>query len=468
MPVVLEDGRLSASNAAVDTLGDGGGRLRAETCTCCMKKTSADQKVGLELGTSKDERWLLITKIHPGSLAHAHSVVRPGAKLLEISVGGVVHRNPDVQQAARLISEGVGEILLTIMPLLDRYGFVVDVQDYTTGMATREHVRVENEELRKWQKRVINAKAWQDYTERKPEKLRQRIRDGVPDAVRGFVWKAIAAARAKLGFRQAGLYQGLALREDGNEADRVQIDKDVPRTMTGHIFFRGDGSNGQASLTRLLRAYAAYNPTLGYTQGMSSYAAVLLLYMSEEDAFWVFATLMEHCGLLGLFVPGFPLLHTYYDRWMHLFKKRLPKLAAHVSAESSAFILGEAMDYEAMAKEGDAMRFMLPSLYTTDWFQTMFVGGNCPAPSSLAPRIMDNILLDGNISIVFSLGLALIDSQKKQLLKLQQDKLAQQLKTICNQCGPSNELMDRAYRMDIREKHIGSADAAQSSQAHDG
>ena len=109
---------------------------------------------------------------------------------------------------------------------------------------------------------------------------------------------------------------------------------------------------------------------------------------------------MEHCGLLGLFAPGFPLLHTYYDRWMQLFKKRLPKLAAHVSAETSAFIMGEAMDYDAMAKEGDAMRFMLPSLYTTDWFQTMFVGGNCPAPSSLAPRIMDNILLDGNISIV--------------------------------------------------------------------
>ena len=177
---------------------------------------------------------------------------------------------------------------------------------------------------------------------------------------------------------------------------------------------------------------------------------------------------MEHCGLLGIFVPGFPLLFTYYDRWMHLFKKRLPKLAAHVSAESSAFIMGEAMDYDAMAKEGDAMRFMLPSLYTTDWFQTMFVGGNCPAPSSLAPRIMDNILLDGNISIVFSLGLALVGLQQKQLLKLQQDKLAQQLKTICNQCGPSNELMDRAYRMNIREKHIGSAAAAQSSQARDG
>eukprot|EP00908_Phaeocystis_cordata_P013620 Transcript_24685.p1 GENE.Transcript_24685~~Transcript_24685.p1 ORF type:complete len:237 (+),score=123.93 Transcript_24685:1086-1796(+) len=224
--------------------------------------------------------------------------------------------------------------------------------------------------------------------------------------------------------------------------------------MTGHIFFKGNGSKGQAALTQLLRAYAAYNPTLGYTQGMSSYAAVLLLYMSEEDAFWVFATLMEHCGLLGLFSDGFPLLHHYYDKWEELFKKQVPKLAAHVSKETSAFIgIGEG-DYEAMAREDDPTRFMLPSLYTTDWFQTMFVGGNFPAPSSLAPRIMDNILLDGNIAIVFSLGLALMAQHKKKLLKLQQEGLAEQLKTICNQCGNTAELMERAYQMNIREKHI--------------
>ena len=86
--------------------------------------------------------------------------------------------------------------------------------------------------------------------------------------MRGFVWKAIAAARATPGFRENGLYQTLALRDDLNEADRVQtnpnpkpnptpnpkpkpnpnqadrvqIDKDVPRTMTGHIFFQVGGA----------------------------------------------------------------------------------------------------------------------------------------------------------------------------------------------------------------------------------
>lgn len=479
----------SAASAAPAASEDLEGPLRAETCTCCINKSSAETKVGIEFGNSKDGRFLLITAVHPGSLADAHSELRPGAKLLDVMVDGQLHRDPDVQEAATLIGGAVGEVQLTVMPLLDRFGFVVDLENFTTVMVTRDQARFENQELRKWQKRVSSAKAWQRYSTKKPEKLRQvplhrpsppshkpsrtlttlrttdtlactnrhasqRIRDGVPDAVRGFVWKAIAAARAPSGFRQDGLYAQLALREGTNSAAWIQIDKDVPRTMTGHIFFRGNGSQGQAALTRVLRAYAAYNPTLGYTQGMSSYAAVLLLYMSEEDGFWVFATLMQECGLVGLFSDGFPLLHHYYDRWEAVFKKQLPKLATHVSRQISGFLgLGDG-DYEALEREGDRTRFMLPSLYTTDWFQTMFVGGNYPAPSALAPRIMDNILLDGNIAIIFSLGLALVGQHKKALLKLDQDVLASKLKTICSECGNTNALMDSAYVMNIREKHI--------------
>lgn len=444
----------SAALAAPAASEDLEGPLRAETCTCCINKSSAETKVGIEFGNSKDGRFLLITAVHPGSLADAHSELRPGAKLLDVMVDGQLHRDPDVQEAATLIGGAVGEVQLTVMPLLDRFGFVVDLENFTTVMVTRDQARFENQELRKWQKRVSSAKAWQRYSTKKPEKLRQRIRDGVPDAVRGFVWKAIAAARAPSGFRQDGLYAQLALREGTNSAAWIQIDKDVPRTMTGHIFFRGNGSQGQAALTRVLRAYAAYNPTLGYTQGMSSYAAVLLLYMSEEDGFWVFATLMQECGLVGLFSDGFPLLHHYYDRWEAVFKKQLPKLATHVSRQVCGFLgLGDG-DYEALEREGDRTRFMLPSLYTTDWFQTMFVGGNYPAPSALAPRIMDNILLDGNIAIIFSLGLALVGQHKKALLKLDQDVLASKLKTICSECGNTNALMDSAYVMNIREKHI--------------
>merc|ERR1740130_2157131 len=128
----------------------------------------------------------------------------------------------------------------------------------------------------------------------------------------------------------------------------------------------------------MLRAYAAYRPSLGYTQRMSSYASVLLLYMSEEDAFWVFATLMEHCGLCGLFEDGFPLVHAYYDCWESLLRHAKPKLHAHIHKELGGFMGLDDLNYEAARKEGDAMRYMIPSFYTTEWFQTMLVGGDKP------------------------------------------------------------------------------------------
>lgn len=199
-------------------------------------------------------------------------------------------------------------------------------------------VRFENAQLVKWQKRAATPRAWQEYAERKPEKLRKRIRAGVPDAVRGFVWKLLAAARAPPDWRQQGVYHKLCSKEDGPENAFLQIDKDVPRTMTEHIYFRSVGKTGQDALRRVLRAYACFHPQLGYTQGMSSYAAVLLLYMTEEDAFWTFATLMQHCGLVGLFEEGFPLLFSHYDTWQQLLSKHHSRLDKHIKKEVLGFL----------------------------------------------------------------------------------------------------------------------------------
>jgi hypothetical protein len=254
--------------------------------------------------------------VTPNTLAHVHSELKSGAKLLDIHANGEMHRKPSLQQAVILISTSVGDLHLTIMPILDRYGFIVSEEESLSTVVTREMIRYENAQVRKWQKRAATPEAWQEYARRKPGKLRARIRAGIPEPVRGFVWKLMAAGRAPEDFRREGLYASLVIKEDGPHAKSFsQIDKDVPRTMTEHIYFRSEGKEGQAALTRLLRAYAALNPELGYTQGMSSYAAVLLLYMTEEDAFWTFATLMQHCGLSGLFTDGFPYLNHCYDTW---------------------------------------------------------------------------------------------------------------------------------------------------------
>ena len=92
--------------------------------------------------------------------------------------------------------------------------------------------------------------------------------------------------------------------------------------------------------------------------------------------------------------------------------------------------------------------------------QAMLVGGEAPAPCSLAPRIMDNILLDGNISIIFSLGLAMLSRKQRALMKQSQETLAATLKSLPMHVDDIEALLLTAYDYNIKDKHISGARAA--------
>jgi USP6 N-terminal-like protein len=76
-------------------------------------------------------------------------------------------------------------------------------------------------------------------------------------------------------------------------ADIRQIDLDVNRTYRDHIDFKERYSNRQKSLFNVLGAYSIYNQEIGYCQGMSQIAALLLMYLSEEEAFWALSILVS-------------------------------------------------------------------------------------------------------------------------------------------------------------------------------
>ena len=54
-----------------------------------------------------------------------------------------------------------------------------------------------------------------------------------------------------------------------------------------------EGGPYHSTLRDLLGAYVCYRPDLGYVQGMSFIAAILLLNLEEAEAFIVFANLVN-------------------------------------------------------------------------------------------------------------------------------------------------------------------------------
>ena len=65
---------------------------------------------------------------------------------------------------------------------------------------------------------------------------------------------------------------------------------------------------------------------------MSSIAAVLLMYLNEEDAFWALVALIgnKKYAMHGLLIPGLPKLLAYCDYHADMRKRLLPKLDRHL------------------------------------------------------------------------------------------------------------------------------------------
>lgn len=118
----------------------------------------------------------------------------------------------------------------------------------------------------------------------------------------------------------------------------VQIDLDVNRTYRDHVNFRLRYGPLQCALFRLLAAFSAYDTTIGYCQGMSTIAALLLIYMPEEDAFWSLVALFDNplYDMHGLYLEGFPKLHRCFAIHDRLLQATLPALYKHLVGNADA------------------------------------------------------------------------------------------------------------------------------------
>eukprot|EP00163_Fabomonas_tropica_P005820 TRINITY_DN1545_c0_g1_i1.p1 TRINITY_DN1545_c0_g1~~TRINITY_DN1545_c0_g1_i1.p1 ORF type:complete len:123 (-),score=18.39 TRINITY_DN1545_c0_g1_i1:264-632(-) len=109
-----------------------------------------------------------------------------------------------------------------------------------------------------------------------------------------------------------GYYQGLldAYRENESVSTK-QVDNDLQRTFPNHKVI--DTDEYLRKMRRVLVAYSWRNPKVGYCQSMNFVCATALLFLSEEETFWLIVKVRLPPSLslsLSLSLSYFPLTHT--------------------------------------------------------------------------------------------------------------------------------------------------------------
>ncbi|PGH01691.1 hypothetical protein AJ79_07845 [Helicocarpus griseus UAMH5409] len=206
----------------------------------------------------------------------------------------------------------------------------------------------------------------------KSSKLTERTWKGIPDRWRATAWYAFLSASAKkrkYSPSDTELIQNFNDLQEEASPDDVQIDIDVPRTISSHIMFRRRYRGGQRLLFRVLHAMSLYFPETGYVQGMAALAATLLAYYDEEHTFVMLVRLWQLRGLDRLYSSGFAGLMEALD-----------------SFEKEWLDGGEVA--EKLTELG-----IPPTAYGTRWYLTLF-NYSIPFPAQL--RVWDVFMLLGD------------------------------------------------------------------------
>jgi len=297
-------------------------------------------------------------------------------------------------------------------------------------------------------------------------KLKSRIRKGVPQQLRGTIWQNLSGARERRKIECArygskNLYNDLRAKKKSHYHD--QIWKDINRTYrknlaygashlasannnakntdsnkTGAViqrsgtqkFFKNvlqdasiiatpsdlekHATPAQLALYNVLKAFSLYRKDIGYCQGMQAVTALLLMYMTEEEAFWVLASLADDTKyqMDNLWRPHMPAIQLRFYQMERLVKITMPKLSAHFEKQG---ILSASM-YQA-----------------SQWFITIFLATDMRFGTIV--RVWD-IYLNEGLKTVFRMGIGFLKYYEKMLLKSDFEEMLQLFRTGAAQIEP--------------------------------
>ncbi|XP_039704722.1 TBC1 domain family member 1 isoform X4 [Pteropus medius] len=225
------------------------------------------------------------------------------------------------------------------------------------------------------------------------EKMHSAVGQGVPRHHRGEIWKFLAEQyHLKHQFPSKHQPKDTPYKELLKQLTSQQhaILIDLGRTFPTHPYFSAQLGAGQLSLYNILKAYSLLDQEVGYCQGLSFVAGILLLHMGEEEAFHMLKFLMFDRGLRKQYRPDMIILQIQMYQLSRLLHDYHRDLYNHLEEHEIG-----------------------PSLYAAPWFLTVFAS---QFPLGFVARVFDMIFLQGS-EVIFKVALSLLGSHKPLILQ---------------------------------------------------
>ncbi|KAM9678967.1 TBC1 domain family member 1 isoform 9-T9 [Trichechus inunguis] len=263
------------------------------------------------------------------------------------------------------------------------------------------------------------------------EKMHSAVGQGVPRHHRGEIWKFLAEQyhlRHQFPSKQQPKdmpYKEL-LKQLTSHQHAILID--LGRTFPTHPYFSAQLGAGQLSLYNILKAYSLLDQEVGYCQGLSFIAGILLLHMSEEEAFKMLKFLMFDMGLRKQYRPDMIILQIQMYQLSRLLHDYHRDLYDHLEEHEIG-----------------------PSLYAAPWFLTMFAS---QFPLGFVARVFDMIFLQGS-EVIFKVALSLLGSHKPLILQHENlETIVDFIKNILPNLGlvQMEKTINQVFEMDISKQ----------------
>lgn len=222
--------------------------------------------------------------------------------------------------------------------------------------------------------------------------LKAAISKGIPGDYRGRAWKLLRQNQyPMMSTGSRSMEKTYTEQLENLTPFQHAILIDIGRTFPSHPMYSQQLGPGQLSLFNVLKAYSLFDEEVGYCQGLSFIAGVLLMHTYvENEAYELLYSLMHEVGCRTMYLPDM--------KGMKLAIYKLTRLLYDHDLEVYTFF------------EKHEVSMMLVA---TPWFLTMFAS---TFPMKFVTRVFDIIFAEG-MQGLYKVALCLLQEHKHKFMK---------------------------------------------------